>query len=1426
MRFNLTEAKELDVTEAYISLHVRRYEMNQDSIAVYALQTPWQWNLTWADFTERFVQPEKVTEINISKQNRGDWLHYEIDVTSQVHQWRQSPEHNHGVALVGAADACWSRTFIGSFSSPNRAHRPHLRIVHRIDDTPPTSTFLEGPLDPTNRTVASFRFEGHDEESGVAYFECNLDGGGYKGCSSPWEFHGLSDGDHTLQLRSVDWNGNVEADPREWHWEVDTEAPLLEWKTVPAAVTNKTSAFFEFAPQDSAASGKHPIRTECKLDDKNYVPCKSPRTYTQLQEGAHTLQLKVTDAAGNVAEEFVHAWEVDLDPTCQISRGEGALVSGAFDISVEWSEPVTDFGGGDFEFGGVGASVLAFQPKSGSHREFVVTVAPSADGELTVAVPRGAARDLKGTWNPGGSNKLALVADTTPPECRLLAPSSKQDGPFQITILCSERVAGLSAEAVTLSGDVRARFEAQFKASTVGTRFHGIVHPSGAGVAEIGLAPTCARDLAGNVNGEVEPIQVRVTNGNVYIVETGRGKPLLRTLGKGLAPVNDFELPYVPTSLAVDSTGSIFCATGGDSVDVFGPEGQQVNTVAGFGKASNVHISSEGLLYVLDTGRGAISVLDQNMDTLGELSGAPRPLSVAAADAIATDGAGLAYFLSAAGPEVHVFGPDLRWDRSIPLQEGSRPGGLAVDGSGRIFITYPDQGAVHALEAKTGGHLASFQPAHGEVRLSPVQIALRRDGSLLVLDGVTKAVFHMESAGNSAVQPVAGLSDAAFLATFRDVQQPRCDIVVPEGEQNNPFEISVECSEPVLELEAEDIAVSGAGGTIGGFSAVDGSNMSFTGTVEPAGVGVISFQIPERSYLDLDFNANLEPSGEVSVTFYGGQCSVSIGCQWQLAAYEHELARERQAEELRSAEEKERRLLDLRLLAESKKQALELEAERVRLQARLEAEERIKAMEKEVVHERARAEAEERIREAHATEELRQRENEKKAEQLRDTVLRTAAAVLTQIGEGVLGLLENPDRMQKLLGLASALLFSYFAAREFMRAAAEGLKKALGQPSLVRESSKYSLLARLRARGVDPSAIFGDMVLDRETGFRLATAARAIRNSHQRGAQLQHMLFYGRPGTGKTMAAERLARCCGLDYAIMSGGDVVPLGPAAVTEIHEVFRWAKSSRRGVMLFIDEAECFLQSRDAGGRMGEEVRSALNALLHQTSSQSTKFMMVLATNRPEDLDAAVLDRIDDALEFPLPAFKQREELLLSHFARCVGAPDTKTWKTAKPSCQRRAGLAALLPRRRQGPGTVKLTGLGPKSFARLADETGGFSGREIAKLMLSLQAHVFGSDGDLEVSLQVLQRVLTIKLKEHHAKGTFLEKDAAARRDQALAEVGEGGGGERGRKKEQDRESGAQSGGAPTPDKSAANGTARAVARAVVDSARGTGAPPKV
>ena len=86
------------------------------------------------------------------------------------------------------------------------------------------------------------------------------------------------------------------------------------------------------------------------------------------------------------------------------------------------------------------------------------------------------------------------------------------------------------------------------------------------------------------------------------------------------------------------------------------------------------------------------------------------------------------------------------------------------------------------------------------------------------------------------------------------------------------------------------------------------------------------------------------------------------------------------------------------------------------------------------------------------------------------------------------------------------------------------------------------------------------------------------------------------PGTGKTMAAKRLAKTSGLDYAIMSGGDVAPLGGQAVTQLHDMFDWAERSRRGLLLFIDEADAFLSQR--GQQQMSEVSSSWQVLRRGT------------------------------------------------------------------------------------------------------------------------------------------------------------------------------------------------------------------------------------
>jgi len=77
----------------------------------------------------------------------------------------------------------------------------------------------------------------------------------------------------------------------------------------------------------------------------------------------------------------------------------------------------------------------------------------------------------------------------------------------------------------------------------------------------------------------------------------------------------------------------------------------------------------------------------------------------------------------------------------------------------------------------------------------------------------------------------------------------------------------------------------------------------------------------------------------------------------------------------------------------------------------------------------------------------------------------------------------------------------------------------------------------------------------------------------------------------------------GMDYAILTGGDVAPLGKDGVTEMHKVFDWATNSRKGLLLFVDEADAFLRKRSSE-LISENLRATLNAFLYRTGDQSNK------------------------------------------------------------------------------------------------------------------------------------------------------------------------------------------------------------------------------
>ena len=103
-----------------------------------------------------------------------------------------------------------------------------------IDATAPTTTIDEvtdgndtvvNADDFTKSNSISVPFSTDDGSgSGVTGSECKLDDGSYDACSSPFTASGLSDGNHTVNIRSTDNAGNVESTAT-FTWNVDTTNP-------------------------------------------------------------------------------------------------------------------------------------------------------------------------------------------------------------------------------------------------------------------------------------------------------------------------------------------------------------------------------------------------------------------------------------------------------------------------------------------------------------------------------------------------------------------------------------------------------------------------------------------------------------------------------------------------------------------------------------------------------------------------------------------------------------------------------------------------------------------------------------------------------------------------------------------------------------------------------------------------------------------------------------------------------------------------------------------------------------------------------------------------------------------------------------------------------------------------------------------------
>jgi lysophospholipase L1-like esterase len=266
-------------------------------------------------------------------------------------------------------------------------------VLTRVEYDParlPAATILSAPPSTVAGTSATLGFS---SEAGLST-ECSLDGGAWQPCSSPQQLESLPQGLRTFAVRHFDPATGNRGPAAQASWTVDTVAPAAPVIAgVPTARTNATTASIQF-------SGEPGGTYQCSLNAAPSSPCSSPLQLTGLAEGAYTVAVRQTDAAGNAGPEASASWTVDTTPP------PVPLLTGAppeFTSSTSAQISIGRFEAGSIFQCSVNGSAWATCTSP-------LSLSGLTDGTRTVAV-----RQVDQAGNASATATVSWVVDTSPP---------------------------------------------------------------------------------------------------------------------------------------------------------------------------------------------------------------------------------------------------------------------------------------------------------------------------------------------------------------------------------------------------------------------------------------------------------------------------------------------------------------------------------------------------------------------------------------------------------------------------------------------------------------------------------------------------------------------------------------------------------------------------------------------------------------------------------------------------------------------------------------------------------------------------------------------------------------------------------------------------------------------------------------------------
>ncbi|KAJ6825477.1 uncharacterized protein M6B38_376340 [Iris pallida] len=142
------------------------------------------------------------------------------------------------------------------------------------------------------------------------------------------------------------------------------------------------------------------------------------------------------------------------------------------------------------------------------------------------------------------------------------------------------------------------------------------------------------------------------------------------------------------------------------------------------------------------------------------------------------------------------------------------------------------------------------------------------------------------------------------------------------------------------------------------------------------------------------------------------------------------------------------------------------------------------------------------------------------------------------------------------------------------------------------------------------------------------------------------ILLFGPPGTGKTLLAKALATEAGANFISITGSILTSKWFGDAEKLTKALFSFATRLAPVIIFVDEVDSLLGARggasehEATRKMRNEFMAAWDGL---RSKDSQKILIVGATNRPFDLDDAVIRRLPRRIYVDLPDVENRMKIL---------------------------------------------------------------------------------------------------------------------------------------------------------------------------------------